>query len=151
MYRWIITLYRAFKVPEARGPLSAAIALLITGTVFYTLIEGWTLVDAFYFSVTTLTTVGFGQPAPETDVGKIFTAFFVLSGVGMFLAVLNAIGIQAVKIQTSDVPIGKLRRGKTVPPAKSVSIEDFKDGELKIHSEEQDDLDDPGDEPPAQS
>ncbi|MGB1583056.1 MAG: potassium channel family protein [Solirubrobacterales bacterium] len=138
MYRWIITLYRAFKVPEARAPLSAAVALLVTGTAFYMLIEGWSMVDAFYFSVTTLTTVGFGQPAPETDVGKIFTAFFVLSGVGMFLAVLNAIGIQAVKIQASEVPIGRLRRGKEVTPPRTFSATDFTAGELKIEAEEND-------------
>jgi hypothetical protein len=65
--------------------------------VFYTLIEGWTLVDSFYFSVTTLTTVGFGDPAPTTDLGKIFTVFFILSGVGMLLAVINALGKQAVQ------------------------------------------------------
>lgn len=136
MYRWIVTLYRAFKTPEARGPLSAAIALLITGTVFYTLVENWTLVDSFYFSVTTLTTVGFGQPAPSTDVGKIFTAFFVLSGVGMFLAVLNAIGLQAVRIPNEEVPIGKFRRGRQVPPDKRVTTDDFLAGEQRIADEE---------------
>lgn len=136
MYRWVITMYRAFKTPEARGPLGAACALLLTGTIFYMLVEKWSMVDAFYFSVTTLTTVGFGQPAPTTDVGKIFTAFFVLSGVGMFLAVINAIGIAAVKIPKSDVPIGKLRRGAEVPPGKQVTVDDFIEGERLIAEEE---------------
>lgn len=138
MYRWVITMYRAFKTPEAQGPLGAAVALLATGTVFYTLVEKWSFVDAFYFSVTTLTTVGFGQPAPTTDVGKIFTAFFVLSGVGMFLAVINAIGIAAVKIPNSDVPIGRLRRGEIIPPDKRVTVDDLLEGEQRIADAETD-------------
>ena len=140
MYRWVITMYRAFRTPDARGPLQAAVALLITGTVFYTLIEKWSVVDAFYFSVTTLTTVGFGQPAPTTDVGKIFTAFFVISGVGMFLAVINAIGLQAVKITNEETPIGKLRRGSGSEA--KVSVEDFEEGLLLIEAEESEESDD---------
>ncbi|MBI2690487.1 MAG: two pore domain potassium channel family protein [Solirubrobacterales bacterium] len=99
MYYWIITLRRALKQPEARGALRSAGLLLLTGVIFYMLIEKWTFVDALYFSVTTLTTVGFGNPAPSTDLGKLFTVFFVLSGVGMFLAVINAVGKAAVQAQ----------------------------------------------------
>lgn len=147
MYRWVVTLYRAFKTPEARGPLSAAVALLATGTVFYMLVEKWSLVDSFYFSVTTLTTVGFGQPAPDTDVGKIFTAFFVLSGVGMFLAVLNAIGIAAVKIPNEEVPIGRFRRGGAAPTEKQVKVDDLLGAEQMIAEAETEDDGDPEQRP----
>ena len=99
MYYWIITLRRALRQPEARGALRSAALLLATGVIFYMLVEKWTFVDALYFSVTTLTTVGFGNPAPSTDLGKLFTVFFVLSGVGMFLAVINAVGKAAVHAQ----------------------------------------------------
>ncbi|MGH2958563.1 MAG: potassium channel family protein [Solirubrobacterales bacterium] len=99
MYYWIITLRRALKEPEARGALRSAALLLATGVIFYMLVEKWSFVDALYFSVTTLTTVGFGNPAPTTDLGKLFTVFFVLSGVGMFLAVINAVGKAAVHAQ----------------------------------------------------
>jgi TRAP-type C4-dicarboxylate transport system permease small subunit len=99
VYYWIITLRRALKQPEARGALRSAALLLATGVIFYMIIEKWTFVDALYFCVTTLTTVGFGNPAPSTDLGKLFTVFFVLSGVGMFLAVINAVGKAAVQAQ----------------------------------------------------
>jgi hypothetical protein len=97
VYRWAQTLWAAIREPQTRGPLIAAFALIVTGTIFYHIVENWTFVDALYFSVTTLTTVGFGNPAPNTDLGKLFTVFFVLSGVGMFLAVINAIGKAAVE------------------------------------------------------
>jgi voltage-gated potassium channel len=99
VYFWIITLRKALGQPEARGALRSAALLLATGVIFYMLVEHWSFVDALYFSVTTLTTVGFGNPAPQTDLGKLFTVFFVLSGVGMFLAVINAVGKAAVQAQ----------------------------------------------------
>lgn len=99
MYYWIITLRRAMSEPETRGALGSAGLLLAIGVVFYCIVEHWSFVDSLYFCVTTLTTVGFGNPAPSTDLGKLFTVFFVLSGVGMFLAVINALGKAAVKEQ----------------------------------------------------
>jgi voltage-gated potassium channel len=98
----MITLRRALRQPEARGALRSAGLLLFTGVIFYMIVEKWTFVDALYFSVTTLTTVGFGNPAPTTDLGKLFTVFFVLSGVGMFLAVINAVGKAAVHAQLEN-------------------------------------------------
>ena len=98
----MITLRKALKQPEARGALRSAGLLLSAGVIFYMIVEKWTFVDALYFSVTTLTTVGFGNPAPSTDLGKLFTVFFVLSGVGMFLAVINAVGKAAVLAQVQS-------------------------------------------------
>jgi hypothetical protein len=42
-------------------------------------------VDALYFSVVTLTTVGYGDFAPQTDLGKLFTAVYVRLGIGILL------------------------------------------------------------------
>ncbi|MGH2907445.1 MAG: potassium channel family protein [Solirubrobacterales bacterium] len=96
MYRWFLTFSKVMREPEARGPLIAAGGLIVTGTIFYMIVEKWDFVDSLYFTVTTLTTVGFGNPSPTTDLGKLFTTVFVLSGVGMLLAVINAIGKAAV-------------------------------------------------------
>jgi hypothetical protein len=101
VYYWIITLRRAMNEPETRGALGSAGLLLAVGVIFYCIVENWSFVDSLYFCVTTLTTVGFGDPAPQTNLGKIFTVFFVLSGVGMFLAVINALGKAAVKEQAA--------------------------------------------------
>ncbi len=47
--------------------------------------------DALYFSVTTLTTVGLGDFTPQTAVGKAFTIVYVLAGVSVILAFANAV------------------------------------------------------------
>ena len=77
--------------PDFRSLVLLVFLTLLTGTIFYSLQEGWTLIDAFYFSVTTLTTVGFGDPAPTTPVGKLFTVGYILSGLGLIAAFINAI------------------------------------------------------------
>jgi len=63
--------------------------LLLIGTIFYSEVESLPLVDAFYLSGVTLTTLGFGDFVPLTDAGKIFTVFYTLVGVGTIFYVLG--------------------------------------------------------------
>lgn len=61
-------------------------AILTTGSLFYHLVEKLSWLDAIYFSVVTLATVGYGDITPKTDAGKIFTCFYVLIGIGIIVA-----------------------------------------------------------------
>jgi voltage-gated potassium channel len=79
-----------------REPQFVSLALLtliaiVSGTAVYSLVEGLRFVDALYFSVVTLTTVGYGDFAPETDVGKLFTAVYVLVGIGILLTFVTTL------------------------------------------------------------
>ncbi len=79
-----------------------ALSVLATGTVFFHFVEGLRWLDAFYFSTITLTTVGYGDITPHTDVGKLFTVFYVLIGIGIIatfanLFLKNAISRRAIK------------------------------------------------------
>ena len=78
--------------PHLRRLLFLVIVLLAAGTIAMYTIEGWGVVDSFYFSVITLTTVGFGDLTPATTLGKLFTVFYVLSGIGIIVAFVNALG-----------------------------------------------------------
>jgi voltage-gated potassium channel len=77
----------------------AAVAI-VSGTGFYSLVEGLRVIDALYFSIVTLTTVGYGDFAPRTDVGKLFTAVYVLVGVGILLAF-----VATVAARVSQMPL----------------------------------------------
>jgi Ion channel len=71
--------------------LALVVSLLVSGTTFFTLVEGWSVLDAFYFSVTTLTTVGFGEPAPATALEKIFTILYIFVGLGVIGGFINVL------------------------------------------------------------
>jgi voltage-gated potassium channel len=49
------------------------------------------VLDSIYFSVTTLTTVGFGDPAPATAAGKIFTMVYIFVGLGVIGGFINVL------------------------------------------------------------
>ena len=71
---------------------STLMGLIIGGTVVYHSLENWTWIQCFYFSVTTLTTVGYGDIYPTNDASRLFTSFYVLMGVGLALLSLSIIG-----------------------------------------------------------
>ncbi len=78
--------------PAVHGLLLSLIPVLAAGVLFYRFVEKWSWVDSLYFCVVTLTTVGIGDVAPETDGAKLFTIAYILIGLGITIAFLTEIG-----------------------------------------------------------
>jgi voltage-gated potassium channel len=91
----ILRLFRglgvAIRNPEVQGVLALALALIIVATIFYRLVEGWSLLDSAYFAVVTIATVGYGDFSPQTGLGKLFTIFYIFCGIGIFVAAASAV------------------------------------------------------------
>jgi voltage-gated potassium channel len=85
--------------PHERGPVLLVASLLIAGTAFYTLVEGWSVVDAVYFCAMSLATVGYGDVVPETAAGKLFTVVYVLAGIGILVAFFTALASKTLALQ----------------------------------------------------
>ena len=59
------------------------VGIAILGTAGYIAIEGWSLVDSFYMTIITLTTVGYSEVGELSTVGRMFTVALLLVGAGM--------------------------------------------------------------------
>jgi voltage-gated potassium channel Kch len=84
-----------------------AIGVLLFGAIFYHHVEHLKWLDAFYFCTVTLATVGYGDITPHTDLGKLFTIFYILFGIGILatfanLLVKNAVARRQVKRYTKS-------------------------------------------------
>ena len=86
-----------WRDPETRALPLVAGALVLVGTIFYWYFEDWTVVQALYFTVVTLTTIGYGDLAPTSSGTQIFTIVFILIGLGVFLALLTSIAQQFLR------------------------------------------------------
>ncbi len=75
--------------PRIRNIIALGILVIAVGVVFYHIVENLSWVDAIYFSVITLMTIGYGDITPQTEIGKIFTTVYVLIGIGILAGIVN--------------------------------------------------------------
>lgn len=62
--------------------------IVVAGTVGFVEIGGYPWFDAFYMTITTITTVGYQEVRPLSHAGRVFNSFLIMFGVSaMFLAV----------------------------------------------------------------
>lgn len=102
--RFVRTVRRAAE-DEAFVPLAgSALGLVVTGTLVYSIGSGWSLVDGFYFAVATLTTSSVADPelVLEDPWLKVFTAFYVLLGIGILVGIVRRLGLALVALRMED-------------------------------------------------
>jgi len=68
--------------------LMILLAVLLLGTLGFVYLENRTPLDAFYFIIVTLASVGYGDIHPTTPGAKVFVIFLIILGVGTFVGVL---------------------------------------------------------------
>ena len=78
---------------DSRIPLFWAASTLIFGAIAFHWLEGWSYLDALYFCVITLATIGFGDLTPTTPLAKAFTIIYVLNGIAILLALFDRIRV----------------------------------------------------------
>ena len=67
------------------------VAVLVVGTAGFMLLEKLSFLDAVYFTIVTISTVGYGDLAPTTEAGKGFSIFLIIFGIGTFLTLLTTL------------------------------------------------------------
>jgi hypothetical protein len=99
----------AWHEPEFRALIFLTLGVWVLGATFYHNVEGWRWLDSFYFCFVSLATVGYGDFTPKTDLGKIFTIFYIMIGIGLLVSFFTQLG-QAVVISLRETR--KMREAK---------------------------------------
>lgn len=78
--------------------LISTLSLTIAGgTLFFRLVERWSWLDSLFFTVVTLSTVGYGNLVPQTALGKIGTIVFIFLGLGVFAATIQQVTVFTIR------------------------------------------------------
>ena len=91
----------------------AIAATLLTGTMGFTLIEGWPPFDAFYMTLTTMTTVGYGEIHELSRAGRVFNSFLIFFGVTTIFIAIGAMTQTIIELELGDLP-GKRRNKRMI-------------------------------------
>src|SRR5579871_4910472 len=90
----------------------AMMATLGAGTLGFVLIDHYPVFDAFYMTLTTVTTVGYGEIHPLSPAGRVFNSFLILFGVITILLAVGAMTQTVIELEL-DQFFGK-RRAKNM-------------------------------------
>ena len=115
-----MTIFQTLSTVSRRRLVFAAAAVIIMvtlGAVGIHLLENLSWIDSFYFAVETVTTVGYGNIAPQTEIGKLFTTVYMLFSVGIVLygltvlaqAFLQSEVIEALNLRKKSREMEKLK------------------------------------------
>ncbi|NSX53638.1 potassium channel family protein [Parasulfitobacter algicola] len=80
--------------------LGMMVTIITSGTVFFKFVEGWAWIDAYFFTVVTISTVGYGNLVPVTVAGKIGTTVLIFVGLGIFAVAIQQFGHFAIRRQS---------------------------------------------------
>ncbi|MDH7489642.1 MAG: potassium channel family protein [Anaerolineae bacterium] len=82
--------------------------VLVMGTVGFALTEGLTPLDALYFTIVTVGTVGYGDIHPSTPAGKALAILVIVMGVGTFLGVIGSVAESVIQRREKEERLEKL-------------------------------------------
>ncbi|MBZ0276294.1 MAG: NAD-binding protein [Anaerolineae bacterium] len=83
----------------------ALVGLALTGMVAYSLLEGWSPLDALYATIITITTVGYGDFTPHSPEGRIFAIVFTLVAIAFGGYSISTLAAYTIERRTRDLSL----------------------------------------------
>src|SRR5499425_678041 len=96
-----------------RLSLLLLVLVVFTGTGGFHCIEGWTWFDAFYMTLITMTTVGYGEIHPLSHAGRVFNSFLMIVGVSSIFIAIGAMTQTIVEREFGEA-LGKRRNKRMI-------------------------------------
>ena len=90
-----------------RDAILLVAVIIAVGTLGYALIEDWSVTEALYATVITITTVGYGDLAPATPGGRAFAIIFTLLAIG-------AVGYTLTNLAAGIIERSQMRREESL-------------------------------------
>ncbi|HUM18305.1 MAG TPA: NAD-binding protein [Candidatus Nitrosotalea sp.] len=106
---------RSLKV-RLLTPLTLVLTVVGIGTLGYHWLwqgVGGTWMDALFMTVTTITTIGYGEIKPLDTAGRLFTIFLAITGIGSLFFTLGVIMEYLVSVRLAD-PLGRRRMERRI-------------------------------------
>ena len=91
----------------------AIVTTLSIRTIGFTVIDGYSVFDAFYMTLTTMTTVGYGEIHPLSHAGRVFNSFLIVFGVTTIFIAIGAMTQTIIELEFGDA-IGKRRKKRMI-------------------------------------
>ena len=91
----------------------AILSSLLIGTIGFTVISGYPVFDAFYMTLTTMTTVGYGEIHPLNRAGRIFNSFLIIFGGSTILVGIGAMTQTIIELELGDA-FGRRRQKRMI-------------------------------------
>jgi voltage-gated potassium channel len=98
---------------QIRYAVLLLLIIVVTGTVGYTFIEAWPLLDSLYMTIITITTVGFGEVRELSGTGRIFTIVIIITSVGIVAYLISQIAKGVVEGEVRRL-MGRKRLEKAI-------------------------------------
>ena len=90
-----------FQGKKVKYILYFGVIVAIGSGGFYTIGgDEWSIIDSIYMTIITLSTVGFGEVSPLSDLGKLWTVIVIIFGVSGFAAILYELGAELIQMNT---------------------------------------------------
>jgi|SRR5579872_3088652 len=96
-------------LPRRLALIALAMALTLAGgTAGFVFIEHYPVFDAFYMTLTTVTTVGYGEIRALSHAGRVFNSFLIFFGVSIMLLAIGAMTQTIIELELNQF-FGKRR------------------------------------------
>jgi len=94
---FVRALLRALRDPASKALILTTAVVIALGTVFYSFHEDWSPLDALYFTMMTLMTIGYGDLVPTTALSKAFTVLYAMIGIGLVASTVAVLAVAATE------------------------------------------------------
>jgi voltage-gated potassium channel len=91
----------------------AVLFTVLVGTIGFVMIEGYSVLDAFYMTLITMTTVGYNEVRPLTETGRVFNSILIVFGVTTLFLAIGAMTQTIIELELGEF-FGKRRMKRMI-------------------------------------